>query len=155
MNKPRWSDKWRALTDSRRARGVAQETTSPSTTMAQDGASGVITTNREALISSFQTAYVQLQEREYYFQILEELKRARLKRFYNSQNSQVMNWSVATWSNSDSLQGNVHDSWVLDGTRENSVSSSLIETKKEPLSVSKEEGLVVDLSILIGDRHIT
>ncbi len=44
MNKPKWSDKWRALFDSRRARNAAAGTTSESTMMDQAGASAATTT---------------------------------------------------------------------------------------------------------------
>jgi len=44
MNKPKWSDKWRSLSDSRRARNAAAGTTSETTTTGLRGASVVTTT---------------------------------------------------------------------------------------------------------------
>lgn len=47
MNRPRWKDKWRALSDMKAARNVAQETTSKSMTTAQNGASDATITKAE------------------------------------------------------------------------------------------------------------
>ena len=46
MNKPRWSDKWRALSDMKLARNAAAGTTSEGTTTGRRGASGVVITKK-------------------------------------------------------------------------------------------------------------
>ena len=51
MNRPRWNDKWRALSDMKAARSVAAETTSEDGMMAQAGASAVTTKKKPRQIT--------------------------------------------------------------------------------------------------------
>lgn len=80
MNKPRWRDKWRALSDMRAARSVAQGTTSESMTTDQRGASAVDFSEAKMQIAS------SIQRRE---EILQERKAMKLLSFPTIYNSQI------------------------------------------------------------------
>ena len=124
MAKPRWNDKWRALSDMKAARGVAQETTSEGMTTGRHSASAATTRNYP--ISSSLTQI----EREQMAKIKQLLMEEYIQTFrHQYQNLFSQNLASQYGSYLERKHG---------GMLTESNSASPTETKTENLSVFKD-----------------